>query len=269
MRRLALAAAMTVWTLPAWADARMTVLADALHLTDVIAILRAEGLAYGRELDSEMLDGKGGAFFGAQVSRIYDRQRMEEKLRRKMEEGMAPDEMEAAIAFFSTPEGQEIVELENIARGLMSAPEVESAALDFYMSLKGSDDPLLARVTRYVAANDLIERNVSSSMTSTVRFYTGLSDGGYYERSEAEILDDVWADQEEIRADAESWLYGFLLLAYEPLPLVVMDDYVAYSETASGRALNAALFDGFEDIFGDISYALGRAIALNAQGDET
>ncbi len=57
-------------------------------------------------------------------------------------------------------------------------------------------------------------------------------------------------------------------MAYQPVPLDDLQAYVTFSASDAGQALNAALFDAFGVMAGDISYALGRAIALNAQGDE-
>ena len=75
------------------------------------------------------------------------------------------------------------------------------------------------------------------------------------------ILADVWSGEEETRADTESWLFGFLLMAYRPLSDVEMADYNAFSRTGAGQALNAALFEGFEVMYRDISHALGLAAA--------
>ena len=62
-------------------------------------------------------------------------------------------------------------------------------------------------------------------------------EGGALEMSEGEILADVWAQEEDTRADTEEWLYGFLLLAYQPLSDDQLDDYVALSASPEGRAL--------------------------------
>ncbi|MEE4186856.1 MAG: hypothetical protein V2I76_00225, partial [Roseobacter sp.] len=83
-----------------------------------------------------------------------------------------------------------------------------------------------------------------------------------------EILQEVSAQEADIRADTGAWLNGFLTMAYQPLDLDTLQALVDFSATSGGRALNSALFAGFEEVNKDISYALGRAIALNAQGDE-
>jgi hypothetical protein len=268
MRVLCLAIGLSLSALPAWADARMTLLMEALQVSEVVSILRAEGLAYGEALDADMLDGQGGAFWATQVRRIYDAQRMEEVLRRALDNGLDDDDVEAALSFFGSDAGARIIEMENEARRAMSDPEVEEAARTRYDTLKGGDDPLLALVSRYIEVNDLLGNNVSGALSSNFQFLKGLSDGGYYKRSEAQILEEVWSERDDITADSESWLNGFLLLAYSPLDLRDLEAYVTYAGTEQGRALNAALFLGFGELYRDISYALGRAIALSAKADE-
>ena len=268
MRALCLAIVFALSAGPSWANARMTLLMDALMMSNVVAILRAEGLADAQDLNEDMLAGTGGAFWDGQIRQIYDSQRIMERLRRALEEGMSPEEIDAALAFFDSERGARIVSLENAARRALADPQVDQAARDVYASLQGSDDPLLGRVTRDIDDKDRRERYVSGAMSANFQFYKGLSDGGYTEQSEAEILEEVWSQQDDIREDTEYWLNGFLLMAYQPLPLETLDTYIAYSASEDGQALNAALFDGFEAVYRDISYALGRAIALNADGDE-
>ena len=241
---------------------------EVLKVSEVVSILHGEGLAYGDALDADMLDGKGGAFWAVQVRRIYDAQRMEETLRRALEDELDDGDVEAALSFFGSDAGARIVEMENEARRAMSDPEVEEAARARYETLKGVDDPLMALVSRYIEVNDLLDHNVSGAMSANFQFLKGLSDGGYYKRSEAEILEEVWSERDDITSDTESWLNGYLLLAYTALEPGDLEAYVRYAETGQGRALNAALFLGFGVLYRDISYALGRAVALSAKADE-
>ena len=78
----------------------------------------------------------------------------------------------------------------------------------------------------------------------------------------------MWSQQEEIRQDTLGWLNAYLLMSYQPVPLDALEQYLDYAASPEGRALNAALFDGFEVVYSDISYGLGRAISLIAKGDE-
>ncbi|ABG32212.1 DUF2059 domain-containing protein [Roseobacter denitrificans] len=268
MRAVLLAVGLSICASPLWANARMTVLMDVLRISEVVDILREEGFSYAKTLDGDMLNGQGGAFWQAQVDQIYDVEIITEQIRQALEQGLNEDDIDAALAFFSSDAGVRIIELENAARRAMMDPDVEDAARDLFLSLQGSDDPLFQHVSRFIEVNDLLERNVSGAMSSNYQFYKGLADGRYTAESEDEILAQVWAQQEDIRADTNEWLNGFLLMAYQPLPAEMMEGYMAYAQTPEGQALNAALFEGFETVYRDISYALGRAVALNADGDE-
>ena len=56
-------------------------------------------------------------------------------------------------------------------------------------------------------------------------------------------------------------VYCFLLMAFNPLNDAELQAYIDYSQSSSGQALNAALFEGFDARYREISYELGRLIA--------
>jgi hypothetical protein len=255
-----LAAALVLAVAPAMA-ATVETLAKVLQIDDVVAVLRDEGIEHGRAIDRDMLDGQGGEWWADQVAAIHDPGRIRAGLVAALAAGMNPDEIDAAIAFFDTAGGQALLAYETAARRAMADPEVEAIARAAYDQQRRNRDARFDAVARFVAVNDLVERNVAGTLGATFHFLRGMSDGGGLDWSEAEILDDVWADEEETRRDTASWIHGFLLMAYRPLDLAELDAYVTFSGTDAGQALNAALFDGFESIYADISHALGAATA--------
>lgn len=268
MRTFVLALAFAITAAPVWANARITLLMDALRIEEVVEILRIEGFAHSEILNADMLDGRGGAFWDAQIRQIYDAEILFERIRQALTDGLETSEIDALLTFYGSPEGQQIVSLENAARRAMAHPAVEQSARDAFTALEGSTDAHLERVQAFIAGNDLLARNLSGTMSAHVQFYKGLSDGRYLIQSEGEILAEVWSQQEDIRTATMDWVNGFILMAYQPLDLAVLDAHVAFSMTPAGQALNSALFDGFESANLEISYALGRAVALNARGDE-
>ena len=254
--------------LAALADARMTVLVDVLRLPEAAQILSDEGVTQAGEINEDMLDGQGGAGFQLQVERIYDPALMVELVRRELEAGLDPEEREAVIAFYGTALGEKVIQLENSARQAIQDPDVEAAARERFRLLRDSGDVRLGHITRYVDNGDMISRNVASAINSNYQFLRGLVDGGAMELSEEEMLADAARDLDESTEDTTEWLFGFLLLAYHPLEEAELDAYVAFSDSAAGQALNAALFNGFAKAYEDISYALGRAVALNMTAQE-
>lgn len=253
---------------PVFADARMSVLVDVLKLAEATEILSGEGRDYAQELNEEMLEGQGGAGWQMQVDRIYDPLRMAEVVRVELEAEVQGEAIEEVIAFFASDLGTRIVGLENAARIAIQDADVEEAARARYAELSGGEDARLGLVTQYIDAGDMIDRNVTSAMNANLQFLRGLADGDAIEMSEEEMLSDVSGNIEETTADTTAWLYGYLLLAYHPLEDAELARYIAFAQTEAGQALNRALFDGFGAAYEDISYALGRAVALNMTGQD-
>lgn len=253
---------------PVWADARITVLMDVLQIEEVAQILHDEGLEHSTRLEAELLDGQGGPVWAEQVRSLYDPERIESGLRHALSKGMEEDEVVAATAFFASNAGTDIVTSEIQARRIMSDAGIRIAAKELVAQTREDNPDKIDAVERFMAANDLITHNVTASMNQHYRFLKGLSDGGYNERSDADMLDEVSQMHDPITADTTQWLYSYLVLAFVPFPQGDLDAYVAFSSSNAGQALNSALFSGFEEIFDDISYGLGRAVALNARADE-
>lgn len=267
-RSLLIAPLLWLLALPAWADARMTVLLDLLELREVAAILQEEGQAHADALNQEMLGGQGGPGWQMQIDAIYDADRMIEMVRRALEETLTEEALEAAIAFYSSELGGRVIEMENAARAAIAQPDVEEAARARFAELDGTDDPRLAQIARLITAGDMIDRNVSTALNSNFQFLRGLRDGGALSESEEDLLADVSADLDQVTEDTRAWLYAYMLLAYHPLQEADLARYIDFAQTEAGRAVNRGLFKGFGAAYEDISYALGRTVALNMTAEE-
>lgn len=259
---------LTLLAAPAFADARMTVLVDVLKLREAAEILRIEGVESAHDLDTDMLDGQGGASWQIQVDAIYDPGRMVETVRNALESELEGALLEEVILFYAENPGARIVTLENSARDAIRDPSVEEAARARFAEVEGSDNPRLALIEALVAGGDMVDRNVTNAMNANVQFLRGLVDGDAAEMSEEDMLSSVAGDLDEMTDDTRSWLFGYMLLAYSPLDMAELEAYLAFSTTPAGEALNRALFDGFGRSYEDISYALGRAVALNMMAEE-
>ncbi|SEJ04715.1 hypothetical protein MAA5396_00571 [Marinovum algicola] len=270
---LATAAALTLAT-PVWAQATRATdaLLDQLGLPETVAVMRQEGLDYGEELADEMLPGGGGRSWSEVVARIYDVERMEVTVRRGFASAWEEEDMplEAIAGFFASAEGQQVIRLEISAREAMIDPGVEEAARDAYRDSldAGAGDPRLQLIADFIEANDLIDANVVGAMNSSYEFYAGLVDGGAFEMSEEEILGVVWDSEADNRSDTREWLFSYMMLAYRPLEEAALRDYVDLASSAQGRALNRALFAGYDRMYAEISYALGLALARQMTAQE-
>lgn len=267
VRAAATGAALFAWTLPAWASPTGDLL-KALGVPQIIEIMRDEGIEYGDTLAADMIPGGGTDNWSTTVARIYDADRMLATVEEVFEDEFGDTDPAALLDFFTSETGQQIVSLELSARNAMREDEIEEAARAAFNDLDGTSSGPLAAISDFVATNDLVEANLVGALNANYMFYLGLVDGGALRMSESEILTEVWSSEEETRADTREWVYAFLLMAYRPLADGVVEDYTELSRTDAGRALNRALFAGFNRMYDDISYALGMAVAREMQVQE-
>lgn len=255
-------------TLSALADARMSVLVDVLKLPEAAVILTDEGKAQAQDLNTDMLDGRGGPGWAMQVDHIYAPTLMVEMVRAELENELSGAALEEVIAFFASDLGTRIVDLENSARITIQDPQAEEAARARFIALEDTGDARLGLIDAYIDSGDMVTRNVTTALNTNVQFLRGLVDGNAIEMTEEEILTDAARDLEAVTRDTTEWLFGYMLLAYHPLSDDELRSYLAFSETDAGQALNRALFAGFAKAYEDISYALGRAVALNMMAQD-
>lgn len=249
------------WAGSAHADAGA--LFDALGMPEIIEVMREEGLDYGETIRADLLAGQGGSGWTETVAGIYDIDSMTRTMREGFESRLDGVALEPLMDFFGSERGQRIVALEVGARHSLLSDEVEEAAKAAAADLPAQDPDRFALLTEFVEANDLVESNVIGALNSNYAFYMGLASGEAFEEdlSEADILADVWSQEEAIRDDTEEWVYSYLNLAYDPLSDDDIAAYTALSLTPEGKALNRALFGAFDDLFVDISRRLGEGAA--------
>lgn len=250
---------------PVLADEKVDRLAQAMQLDQVMEILADEGQDHRRELDETLLDNAGGAFFQAQVEDIYDPIWMREQIKMAFDQGLTDAQLEQATVFFESDLGQTIVALENSARQAISDDAIEEMARDAYEKT-ARDTVLFELVEEYIQVNNLVEQNVHGSLSADYNFFRGLDSES--RSDENELLAELLARQDSMTAETTIWLYSFLLMAYRPLDEAQMRENIAFSRTETGRALNEALFDGFDHVFDSISFRLGEAVAQVLNGSD-
>lgn len=262
MRPLA-AAFFALWAVQARAEPvdDLLVALGASELTDVI---REELLDYGGTVGEAMLPDGGGAAWQAILSRLYDSELMAERVRSAMAASFDEADIAAALAFFNSAQGKRLVAAELAARRYLLTQGAEDRAAQACLEPEARADALL----EFARVNDLLERNVAGTLNSDLAFYRGLVEGGVFEMEEGDVLAEVQARVPEIRAALEAWLSGYLCAALGDLPEGDLAAYTAFSETAAGAALNAALFEGYGALYQDLSYALGLAVSVQISGED-
>lgn len=273
MRRALLSLSLTLLAaLPARAaqQAEIDALYDALRLDDVVAVMRDEGLDYGRDLQEQMFPTRGGPAWTGLVEGLYDADTMRRIVRERLGEELADVEAGPLLDFFTSELGARIVRLEIEARRELLDPSIEETARDKVAEMRADDDARLELLDAFVDANDLVEMNVVGAMNSNYAFYSGMMQGEALQgdMTEEQALSDVWAQEPQIRADTADWVYSYLAMAYQPLSDDDLRAYTALSETPEGQAMNQAMFDAFDKMYTGISRALGLGAARFVAGED-
>ncbi len=269
-RRIGLAAlALLTFALPAAAasEEELDRLFAAIGTPRLMEIMRIEGLEQAGELADDVF-GPGGDGFASLADRIYDTGRMKRTFRVEFDAILADREVDGLLDFFASDQGRRIVSLELSAREALLDPDVEAAAEEAAARMETDAPARRALIETFVETNDLIELNVMGAMNASVAYYRGLNDAGRMDVPESQILSDVWAQEGDLRAETTTWIYAYLGMAYEPLSDDDLTAYTEMSQSPAGRALNRALFEGFDDVFNEISYLLGGATVRFGQSEE-
>ena len=262
--------AATLLASSAFADVdRAERLIDATRLAEVLTVMRQEGVQHAQAIEQGSFPGQGGLAWSVEAERIHDVDRAMQDMRTSLSTSLPDDEIEPVIAFFETELGAKIISAEISAREAMLADEVDEMADDALAEMRARDDPRLDALTRFIQANDLIEANVVGGLNSNFAFFRGLVDGGAYETemTDAQILAEVWSQEEELREGSEEWLFSYLGLAYSALEDDELEAYIEISESKAGSVFNRAIFAAFDVLFTRTSYELGLAAGrfMNAE----
>ena len=261
--------AIAVWmsAVTAQAQAQVSIAMDLLKIAELVNIMRIEGTDYAETLNEEMLNGQGGPVWVEQVNGIYNADQMSEVVRRDLAT-LSDAHLRQINQFYASNLGSQVVELEMAGRRAMMQDELKNLAQDAYQTALAENPETLDAVHTIARVGDMVERNVTAALTANYRFYLGMVEGGAFVLTQDEMLAQAWDQEDEVRRETFSWLMGYLMLSYQPLDDAETKQLVDFVQTPAGRALNAAIFAGFSTMYADISYALGRAVALNMVGSD-
>ncbi|GGH60548.1 hypothetical protein GCM10011341_32890 [Frigidibacter albus] len=255
---------------PATSTAEATQLTEILQLPALLEIMQGEGVAYGEDLQADLFPGQGGAEWTRTVEQIYAPDRLMPVFTEVFAAELDGADTEAMRAFFEEGTGARAVELEIAARRALLDPGVEEAADQQLEEMLATEAPRLLAIEEFAEAGDLIEANVLGGLNANLAFYRGMIDGGGLpgEMGEGQLLADVWSQEDAIRTETRDWLYAYLALAYDPMSDAELQAYTEFSEGAAGKALNRALFAGFDAVFAQVSYELGLGAARYLAGQD-
>lgn len=249
-------------------EAQFEALYDALQLDETVRIMREEGLHFGESLAQDMLPDADPVSWERHVSVLYDPAKMRGLVRDRLAVALNAQDLSAMTAFFTSDLGAEIIGLELSAREAFLEPEVEDAAKEHYEMLSEDRALIVTQIEQLMEDSDLIERNVMGILNSNFMLYRGLADGGALEMSEAEMLSDVWGQEQDVRDDSFEWLGAYLLMAYQPLEEADVERYIAFWRSDEGQALNSALFATFDKMYAELAYLMGQSVAQHMRSQK-
>ncbi|WP_170570246.1 DUF2059 domain-containing protein [Ruegeria atlantica] len=264
MRLTAAFLTLALWAMPVQAEEKVERLMEALQVDEVIDILRNEGHNLGQDLQQSFLENQGGQVFLDQVDRIYDAKSMRGHIIQVFEETLSDSQLDRAILFFESDLGKTITSLELSARVALSDEAIEEMANDAYVGWDRNAQ-FFRLVDEYIVVNNLIDQNVQNALSADFNFFRGMSLGT---GDDSELLAQLLEQQDDTTESTRTWLYSFFLLAYKPLSDSEMRENIAFSRTETGKAVNTALFESFDQMFDSIYYKLGQAVAQVLKGSD-
>jgi hypothetical protein len=248
--------------------ARASDLSEAFLLDELFEIMAEEGRRSAVMDGATPLQGRALAQFAEDVERIYTPSVMQGAFLAQLEAELraAPDQRADALSFARSELGRKVLQLEISARAALLDDAVDEAArlaLEHARALEVSQPEALrlSMVRDRIEANDLIDLNISLGLNTSYAYYRGMLEedavGGL---SSEDLLQLVWAQQEEIRVDVEDWMESYFLMAYGPLDDAEMRALIGYTRTPLAVGFNQAMFRAFDAVFTDISRKLGQAL---------
>ena len=243
---------------------------DLLAMPEMISILHDEGVSMALRADFGFLGREGGQRWEAAVQAIYDEGALADEVHAAVEQHFAGLDLTALCAFYKDREVQLIIDKEIAARRAFMDLEFEQAARERWLRGENSDQ-LDDTIRDHIEQNDLIELNVMGALNSNFAFLSALSqslpdDVGHM--TEHDILSQVWTQEVDIRTDTTEWMYAYLHTAYQDIDPAVLERYVSFLNSPSGRALNNAIFAAFDAVYVHLSSDLGRLAGTMGQEQE-
>ena len=251
-------------------------LVRAFLLPELFDIMATEGRNSVLEDGATPLQGNALALFRNDVTMIYQPERMLAEFATALETELArtPDARADALEFAATDPGRRILRLELAARDALLDDDVNRfarMALDDARSSTAESQAArrLELVRARIDANDLVELNVALGLNTSFAYYRGMMAENAVQGMTSEmLLQLVWAQEPDIRAEIEDWIESYFLMAYQPLAAAEMEDYVAYVGTPLAQEFNRAMFRAFDTVFSEISFQVGRALGRRLNVEE-
>ena len=265
MRIFALIAALAVFLArPLCAEIYQDLYA-ALHMDEVVAVMRQEGLEEAEATAEVYLKTSARANFDGAVDALYAEASIERQLLNGLRAALAEADAELALEFYRTPLGMLVGQLETTGRVAISNDAVEEMAISIAQDALKAKEDRAELLQSAVEEMGLTEYNLSGAFAARFAFLSGLAEADELGITQDQILELIAADQDSLRAEIEQWVLGFVFMAYRPLSDAELTEYLAFQMSATGTALNQALFESFNAVSVNNAGQLGKLLAAALQ----
>ena len=239
---------------------------EALHLNDIVDIIRAEGIEEANTTAGIYLKSRGQTgTFSADIDNLYDFTNLSTLILDGISSRLTEKDAEVALVFYSGVLGKNIAELEASARLAISDKAVEFMAIETAKSASSKDSKRIEMLKKNMEELELVEHNMKGAFASQYGFLTTLSRAGDIKLSQDQILSMLSGSEEDLRKDVSDWIMGYSYMAYKTLIDDELELYFDFLMSPSGKALNSVLFAVFNDLSVQTASALGELIALSRE----
>lgn len=245
----------------------------ALRLDALSDVLAAEIAASGDPLGGAVPGAAPDDGWGVIAARIAPADRVRQGVRdgiaaevASLDDPAARADLAQALAFWESPLGQRTLALEHTARRALTDPGAETAARAAFDAAATQGAPRVDQVRRLMTAADLVEPAVAASLNIALASMQGIRDNGGFPADDADLAQDVWLQEPEIRADQAGWLEALLFLSTGPLTDAEMDQLIAEAATPGAQRLNRIVDAAATAVFVGIARDLGGASARRLAG---
>jgi len=265
MRIFALITATVLFvTRPVYADIYQELYA-ALHMDEVVAVMRQEGLEEAETTAEMYLKNSVRNNFDSAVDALYAEASIKRQLLKGLRAALAKADAELALDFYRTSLGVLVGQLETTGRVAISNDAVEEMAISIAQDALQAKDERAEILQSAAEEMGLTEYNLSGAFAARFAFLSGLAEADELGINQDQIIELIARDKDSLRAEIDKWVLGYVYMAYRPLSDTELSDYLAFQMSSIGKALNQALFESFNAVSIHNAGQLGKLLATALQ----
>ena len=236
----------------------------ALKLDRLFEEIREEGLIAAKEMQGDLKNSQSVVGWSKNINEIYSTKLMKDYFKKELTNLESLSIFLPAINFYEKPLGVKIIENELITRIKIRDDGEKEKARNTVKQLKYLKPYRFKLYNEIINANGFIEDNISSSMNSNLAFYEGYASGlatSDQSLTEREMISQIWLNESETRKRMTDWVLNFSVTSFKNLNDNELKEYLAFSNSKSGRYLSNNINFIFDKLFEIQSYKLGKLLA--------